>query len=43
MNDQKPEIEFADDYRSPLRFHETYPEVHVSVDALRWELRHRTK
>ncbi len=33
--------EFPQDWTSPKGFHDAYPNVHTSMDSLRWELRFR--
>ena len=41
MTDGLERDDYPDDYRSPVLFNTHYPEAHASLDALRWELRHR--
>lgn len=33
--------DLPEDWTSPKQFHEQYPNLHTSMDALRWELRFR--
>ena len=33
--------QYPDDYLSPAAFHRQHPQVHSSMNALRWELRFR--